>query len=62
MGVVGVLVIVSIITALVVWLARMYEKNHRYMNGIQGPTIKPIIGNMHQFRFRPDGKRFIARR
>lgn len=56
MGIIGALVVVFLVTTVVMWLAKMYEKNHRYMDGIQGPTIKPIIGNVHQFRFKPDGK------
>lgn len=55
MGIVGVLIVVFLVTLVVMWLAKLYEKNHRYMDGIKGPTIKPLIGNVHQFRFKPDG-------
>ncbi|KAI6212872.1 Cytochrome P450 4V2 [Aphelenchoides besseyi] len=54
MGVVGVLVVVFLITLFVMWLSKMYERNHKLLNGIQGPTPQPVIGNVHQFRFRPD--------
>ncbi|KAI6199019.1 Cytochrome P450 4V2 [Aphelenchoides besseyi] len=54
MGVVGILVVVFLITLFVMWLSKMYERNHKLLNGIQGPTPQPVIGNVHQFRFRPD--------
>lgn len=56
MGAIGVLVVVALITTLAVWLARTYKKYQHSLTRLQGPTARPLIGNLHQLRIKPDGK------
>ncbi|CAD5231104.1 unnamed protein product [Bursaphelenchus xylophilus] len=54
MGVLGVAALVGLLTFVVYWIVSLYKKAARYGAGIQGPDVAPVIGNIHQLRFRPD--------
>lgn len=55
MGFLGVLVLVSVVGWLSAWLFRKYARVSRLIDRIQGPTTRPLIGNLHQVRLNPDG-------
>lgn len=49
----------SLITAMFVWIAHFVIKKFRtvlkQISALQGPSAWPLIGNLHQFHFKPDG-------
>ncbi|CAD5231102.1 unnamed protein product [Bursaphelenchus xylophilus] len=54
MGFLGAVAVVVAITTIIFWVARLYRKNHQIVDPIQGPQAATLVGNVHQFRFKPD--------
>uniref|UniRef100_A0A7E4W9V8 Cytochrome P450 n=1 Tax=Panagrellus redivivus TaxID=6233 RepID=A0A7E4W9V8_PANRE len=54
MGLIGIAVVVGAVTAIIYYIARRYNFMKVNIDKIQGPTPLPLIGNIHQFKFRPD--------
>ncbi|CAD5226201.1 unnamed protein product [Bursaphelenchus okinawaensis] len=54
MGVLGLAAVVGLLTFVLYWIVGLYKRSAKYGAKIQGPTIAPVIGNLHQFRYKPD--------
>lgn len=56
------LISASLVTVVLVWIAHFVIKKLRgvlkQISEVQGPPTWPIIGNLHQFHFKPDGAYF----
>lgn len=59
MGLIGAIAVITVITAVITFIARIYQKNHRYVDSVHGPDGNKLLGNVHQFRFKPDGKEIL---
>lgn len=55
MGALGLITFIFAFSWLVVWLFKKYARIRKLINKIQGPSELPLVGNLHQFRFNPDG-------
>lgn len=58
MGVLGLGIVIFAISFVAIWLTKRYQHIKNLLNKIQGPDTLPLIGNLHQFRFDPDGSFF----
>ncbi|CAD5226203.1 unnamed protein product [Bursaphelenchus okinawaensis] len=54
MGLLGAVAVIFTVTTVIFWIIRLYKKNHEYMNKVRGPHPSMVVGNVHQFRFKPD--------
>ncbi|VDN84663.1 unnamed protein product, partial [Brugia pahangi] len=57
------LVSASLITLVLVWIIHFVIKKLRtilkQINAVQGPPTWPLIGNLHQFHFKPDVRKLV---
>jgi hypothetical protein len=55
MALVGLLVVLGSFAWLAALLLRRFHRLQTVIDKIQGPTAWPLVGNLLQFRYNPDG-------
>ena len=59
MGLFAVAVIISSFYWIISWFYKKARFIYERLTAIQGPAALPVIGNLHQFHFKPEGRSFL---